>query len=48
MTITIKRCTVDDLSLLQEISVETFNETFQNQNPPENMRIYLESAFNLQ
>lgn len=48
MTITIKRCTVDDLSLLQEISVETFNETFQNQNSPENMRIYLESVFNLQ
>ncbi|MCM3041634.1 GNAT family N-acetyltransferase [Paenibacillus motobuensis] len=47
MTVNIKRCTFDDLSLLQEISFETFNDTFQIQNSPENMRIYLESAFNL-
>lgn len=48
MTIHIKRCMFEDLRLLQEISVETFNETFENQNSPENMKAYLERAFNLQ
>ncbi len=47
MTINIKRCTFEDLGLLQEISVETFNETFKNQNSPENLKTYLERAFNL-
>ncbi|GAA0137112.1 spermidine/spermine N(1)-acetyltransferase [Paenibacillus sp. YSY-4.3] len=48
MTITTKKCTSEDLELLQEISIETFNETFKNQNSPENMKAYLERAFNLQ
>ncbi|TQR12947.1 GNAT family N-acetyltransferase [Psychrobacillus soli] len=47
MTINIKKCTVGDLQKLQEISYETFNETFKHQNSPENMNIYLEKAFNL-
>ncbi|MBU7314931.1 GNAT family N-acetyltransferase [Paenibacillus oleatilyticus] len=47
MTITIKKCTLDDLLKLQEISCETFNETFKHQNSPENMNAYLERAFNL-
>jgi ribosomal protein S18 acetylase RimI-like enzyme len=47
MTINIKKCTFEDLGLLQEISVETFNETFKNHNSPENMKAYLEKAFNL-
>ncbi|NIK75303.1 ribosomal protein S18 acetylase RimI-like enzyme [Paenibacillus castaneae] len=47
MTINIKKCTFEDLGLLQEISVETFNETFKNQNSPGNMKAYLERAFNL-
>ena len=47
MTINIKKCTFEDLGLLQDISVETFNETFKNQNSPENMKAYLEKAFNL-
>ncbi|MCA0756965.1 GNAT family N-acetyltransferase [Paenibacillus sp. N4] len=47
MTITIKKCTVENLSLLQEISVETFKETFNKQNSPENMKAYLERAFHL-
>ena len=47
MTITINKCTVEDLDLLQEISIETFNATFKNQNSPENMKAYLERAFNL-
>ncbi|USK58219.1 GNAT family N-acetyltransferase [Peribacillus asahii] len=47
MTINIKKCTIEDLCILQEISYETFNETFKQQNSPENMKVYLERAFNL-
>lgn len=47
MTINIKKCTLKDLHQLQEISYETFNETFKDQNSAENMIAYLERAFNL-
>ncbi|WP_318503220.1 GNAT family N-acetyltransferase [Bacillus sp. T3] len=47
MTIKIKKCTLEDSSILQEISYETFNDTFKDQNSPENMNAYLERAFNL-
>ena len=46
MTIKIKKCNREDLAILQEISIETFNDTFKNQNTPENMKAYLEKAFN--
>ncbi|MCM3163545.1 GNAT family N-acetyltransferase [Metabacillus litoralis] len=46
MTINIKKCTLEDLRTLKEISYETFNETFKHQNTPENMNAYLEKAFN--
>ncbi|MCM3765576.1 GNAT family N-acetyltransferase [Neobacillus niacini] len=47
MTIQINQCNLGDLRTLQEISIETFNETFKDQNSPENMDAYLERAFNL-
>ncbi|OMP66278.1 GNAT family N-acetyltransferase [Domibacillus epiphyticus] len=47
MTINIKKCTLENSRKLQEISYETFNETFKHQNSPENMNAYLERAFNL-
>ncbi|PAE33356.1 GNAT family N-acetyltransferase [Bacillus sp. 7884-1] len=47
MSINIKPCTIEDLSILQEISYETFNETFKDQNSPEIMNAYLEKAFNV-
>ncbi|MCM3784523.1 GNAT family N-acetyltransferase [Neobacillus mesonae] len=47
MTSYIKKCTYEDLSLLREMSVETFKDTFQNQNSPENMKAYIDRAFNL-
>ncbi|MBT2724445.1 GNAT family N-acetyltransferase [Bacillus sp. ISL-46] len=47
MTINIKKCTLEDLHILQEISYETFHDTFKHQNSPENMKDYLERAFNL-
>ncbi|MEC1435014.1 GNAT family N-acetyltransferase [Bacillus spizizenii] len=46
MTINIKKCSREDLKILQELSIETFNDTFKDQNSPENMKAYLESAFN--
>ena len=47
MKIKIRKCTPDDLGNLQEISLETFNDTFKHQNTQENMKAYLERAFNL-
>ncbi|QWU15238.1 Ribosomal protein S18 acetylase RimI [Paenibacillus sophorae] len=48
MTIIMKKCTIEDLRMLQEISYETFNDTFGDLNTPENMKSYLERAFNLE
>jgi len=47
MTIKINKCNQQDLQLLQEISIETFNDTFKDQNSAANMKAYLDSAFNL-
>ena len=38
MTINIKKSTIEDLPKLLEISYEIFNETFKNQNSPENIK----------
>lgn len=45
MTIRLKKCAHEDLTLLQEISKETFYETFYDQNAPESIEAYLEEAF---
>ncbi|NOU89742.1 GNAT family N-acetyltransferase [Paenibacillus sp. LMG 31460] len=47
MTVNLKKCTLEDSRTLQEISCETFNETFKHQNSPENINAYLERAFSL-
>ena len=47
MTISEKKCTIKDLQILQNISIETFNETFKEQNSSENLKAYLDRAFNL-
>ncbi|WHZ00949.1 GNAT family N-acetyltransferase [Neobacillus sp. YX16] len=47
MNIFIKPCTIEDLCILQDISYETFNETFKDHNSPEIMNAYLERAFNV-
>lgn len=46
MTVKIRSCSFEDLKNFQKISMETFKETFENQNSPENMAAYLERAFN--
>ncbi|SDZ84565.1 Ribosomal protein S18 acetylase RimI [Thalassobacillus cyri] len=38
---------MEDSRKLQEIGYETFKETFEDQNSPENMKAYLEEAFNI-
>lgn len=45
MSIKIKKCSLNDITALREISIETFNDTFKDQNSPENMKAYLETAF---
>ncbi|MDF2536864.1 MAG: family acetyltransferase [Bacillales bacterium] len=47
MTINLKKCSLEDSNKLQEISCETFIETFMDQNSPENINAYLERAYNL-
>jgi len=47
MAAKIKKCTNEDLLILQNISIETFYDTFKDQNSLENMNAYLEKAFNL-
>lgn len=47
MTMNIKKCTLEDSREIQEISVQTFTETFKEQNSPEHLNAYLESAYNL-
>ncbi|MGM9929722.1 MAG: GNAT family N-acetyltransferase [Bacillus sp. (in: firmicutes)] len=46
MTVQITRCSHEDLPILQEMSIQTFTDTFQDQNSPENLKAYLERAFN--
>ncbi|GLC89054.1 GNAT family N-acetyltransferase [Lysinibacillus piscis] len=45
MTITMRKCQLDDVQQLKEVSITTFYETFQAQNSPENMQAYLAKAF---
>ncbi|QQZ09945.1 GNAT family N-acetyltransferase [Heyndrickxia vini] len=47
MSIKIQTCTLEDSRTLQEISYETFNDTFKHENSPENMNAYLKRAYNL-
>ncbi|MBS4538985.1 GNAT family N-acetyltransferase [Clostridium sp. D2Q-11] len=47
MLINTRKCTIEDSCKLQKISYETFNETFKDQNSPENINSYLERSFNL-
>lgn len=42
----IKKCSLDDILDLQKIYRQTFYETFSEQNSEENMRIFLDKAYN--
>lgn len=47
MTIKIKRCTVKDAEILQKVSIETYTDTFGAYNTIENLRAYLNKAYDL-
>ena len=47
MMMTIKKGSLEDSRELQTISIETFTETFKDQNSPEHLNAYLERAYNL-
>src|SRR5450756_1063418 len=44
--IEIKKATISDLEIIQEISKQTFTETFAAMNTPENMANYVRENFN--
>lgn len=44
----IKKLTIEDAPALQEISIETYTDTFGPYNTPENMQAYLVEAYNLE
>ncbi|NLI90939.1 MAG: GNAT family N-acetyltransferase [Peptococcaceae bacterium] len=47
MKYSIRKCVMDDLSVLREFSRQTFDDTFRRLNTPENMKAYLEQAFDI-
>ncbi|WP_409369145.1 GNAT family N-acetyltransferase [Lysinibacillus sp. 38-6] len=47
MTVTITKCHMENVQVLQEISIETFHDTFSNQNSPDNMKAYMDRAFTI-
>ncbi len=48
MCITVRRCTVEDLEALRNLSIDTYVETFEAYNTPENMAEYLGRAYDLE
>lgn len=46
--INIKRATINELSQLQKIGMETFSQTFSVDNDDENMTNYLNESFSLE
>lgn len=47
MVITVRKCDIDDLKQLKEISYSTYYDTFVQFNTLENMNAYLDSAYNI-
>lgn len=46
MTVTLKKCGIEDLAALQAIGIETFTDTFAAHNTLEDMKDYLDKAYN--
>ena len=45
MAVSFRKCTLEDLEILQAFSRQLFFETFADMNTPENMAAYLDEAF---
>lgn len=48
MEFTFKKCTLEDVLELQELSIQTYRETFEAHNTEENMKEYLDRAYETQ
>ncbi|MBE6022595.1 MAG: GNAT family N-acetyltransferase [Cellulosilyticum sp.] len=48
MNILLRKCTLEDLDVLRELSIRTFYETFAHHNTMENMNAYLKYAFDVE
>lgn len=48
MKLLIKRCDINDLEMLRDISITTFRDSFASENTEEDMNDYLQKSFNLQ
>lgn len=48
MSLILRECTLKEFDMFRELSIRTYYETFANLNTPEDMRIYLEDAFNVE
>jgi len=46
MAVEIRKCTLDNLKTLQDISRETFTDTFGEYNTPNDLKNYLDDAYN--
>lgn len=47
MTKTLKRITVAEVETLQKLSIETFSDTFKDQNSAQDLADYLKTAYDL-
>ena len=47
MDLALRRCTIDDMDIVRELSIRTFYDTYAELNTPENIRICIEESFNV-
>lgn len=47
MSVVINKCTLEDIKTLQEISHETFYDTFSHMNSEDNIKVYLKKSFSI-
>ena len=48
MDLALRRCTIDDMDIIRELSIRTFYDTYAELNTPENIRICIEESFNVE
>lgn len=48
MKLTMRECKIEDLSLLHDVSCQTYKDTFELYNTETNMKAYLEQAYNIE
>lgn len=48
MKLTMRECKMDDLPVLHDVSCQTYKDTFESYNTEDNMKAYLEQAYNIE